>query len=154
MGKIITAPDELPGLCSSELNIFLAGGITGCPDWQTPTAKRLAAATHADTNIMTPRRPYDMDMRDPKLSHQQIYWEHQALIASDIILFWFPAEGLCMITLFELGKELGRNEKDIYVGVHPDYARKLDVEIQSRLEGVRTIYYDLDAMIEAVLDDN
>jgi len=49
-----------------------------------------------------------------------------------MILFWFPCETLCPIVLYELGA-WSMTDKQIYVGVHPDYKRKQDVEIQTKL---------------------
>jgi hypothetical protein len=48
------------------------------------------------------------------------------------VSFWFPKETLCPITLYELGKQSASN-KPIFVGVHPEYARRRDVEIQTQL---------------------
>ena len=52
--------------------------------------------------------------------------------AADAISFWFPAETICPIVLFELGA-WSRADKPIFVGIHPDYQRKQDVEIQLSL---------------------
>ena len=64
---------------------------------------------------------------------RQIEWEHEALRASDTILFWFPKETLCPITLFELGVWSSKRGVPIIVGTHPEYARRLDVVTQLRL---------------------
>lgn len=154
LGNIVTAPDSLDVIDDEFFDfptVFLAGGITNCPDWQKPTAQRIAE--ELEFWVLNPRRQGVLDFRDAKSANEQILWEHHALKMSDTKLFWFPAEGMCMITLFELGRELGQFN-DIRIGVHPDYIRKLDVEVQSRLMGHRTIYYDLDAMITDFIEDN
>jgi hypothetical protein len=51
---------------------------------------------------------------------------------ADAISFWFPCETLCPITLYELGA-WSRQDKPIFVGTHPDYKRRLDVQIQTEL---------------------
>ena len=118
--------DTLP---DNEVSVFLAGGITDCPDWQAEMRELLA-----DTNliVLNPRRA-DFDVRDPENSVKQIRWEHWAMYDADIISFWFPKETLCPITLYELGKQQGRGDKKLVIGIHPDYARRLDVEEQTRL---------------------
>ncbi|MNK33286.1 hypothetical protein D3C87_517660 [compost metagenome] len=110
--------------------VFLAGGITNCPDWQTPTGAQLDELTNLV--IFNPRRTeWNMDNSEEE-SRKQIIWEHEHLQRSETILFWFPKETLCPITLLELGKYLV-SDKKLIVGTHPDYQRRLDVIVQSRL---------------------
>ena len=59
----------------------------------------------------------------------QIRWEYEFLKRARVVLFWFPKESLCPVALFELGKELGRNSC-VFVGAHPDYARRFDIVTQ------------------------
>ena len=54
------------------------------------------------------------------------------LRVADAILFWFPQETLCPIVLYELGA-WSMSGKTIFVGVHPAYSRRQDVEIQTGL---------------------
>ena len=49
------------------------------------------------------------------------------------MLFWFPAETICPIALFELGGRLLVREQPLFVGTNPNYQRRLDVEVQLRL---------------------
>ncbi|WP_278189484.1 nucleoside 2-deoxyribosyltransferase domain-containing protein [Thiothrix fructosivorans] len=79
-------------------------------------------------NPLRPNFPID----DPSASVFQIQWEHEYLRKATAILFWFPAETLCPITLYELGA-WSMTTKPLFVGVHPDYARIADVELQTRL---------------------
>lgn len=107
-------------------SIFLAGGITGCPDWQSDMRYMLY-----DLIIFNPRRE-NFPIGDPNEALEQITWEHHYLRVADIILFWFPFDTLCPIVLYELGA-WSMTEKPIFVGVHPDYKRRQDVEIQTKL---------------------
>lgn len=120
---------------SKDYVIFLAGGITGCKDWQQEATRMFDGANYGygfkDLVIINPRRD-DFDTSDPRNSIKQIEWEHKYLMMADEVLFWFPKEGMCMITLFELGKMLG-SKKRISIGCHPDYIRALDVHHQIRL---------------------
>lgn len=113
------------------VTVFLAGGITGCPDWQMQMVILLN-----DTNLVlfNPRRT-DFPIDDPRASEDQIAWEWQHLHRADRILFWFPKDNAagCPIALFELGAWL-RSDKQIVVGVEPGYVREADVRIQTELE--------------------
>ena len=115
--------------------VFLAGGITGCPDWQSAIRTMLD-----DVIIFNPRRK-DFPIGDPDAALEQIKWEHDHLRLVDAILFWFPCETLCPIVLYELGA-WSMAKKPIFVGAHPDYKRRQDVEIQTKLvrPGVEIAY--------------
>lgn len=122
--QILTAPNW--GGIGNHFTIFLAGGITGCPDWQRDAINMYAALdaqAGLRVQIANPRRE-DFELEDPSMSVQQIEWEYKWLRAADRIVFWFPEETLCPITLFELGAHL---HDDIVVGAHPNYARRFDI---------------------------
>jgi hypothetical protein len=123
----IEAPRYVP-LSPSQQSLFLAGGITGCPDWQAEIAAGLA-----DTSLvlLNPRRA-DFPIADPSAATAQITWEHAHLRLATAILFWFPCETLCPITLYELGA-WSMTSKPLFVGVHGAYQRRQDVEIQTHL---------------------
>lgn len=120
---------ECPQECLSSHSTFMAGGITGCPDWQADMVQLLADTELA---LVNPRRK-EWPIDRPDASMEQIVWERRHLLRADAILFWFPCETLCPITLFELGAWLYR-PKTLFVGTHSDYKRKQDVIIQSQLE--------------------
>lgn len=84
---------------------------------------------------MNPRRAH-WDLNDPLAAGKQIQWEFDHLRRASAVLFWFPEETLCPITLFELGQWSALaaiSGKKIFVGTHPNYKRRLDVEVQLRL---------------------
>jgi len=90
-----------------------------------------------NVTIYNPRRN-NFDINNPKVSEEQIKWEHKYLHDSNIIVFYFAQETLCPITLFELGAALERNiyttyKQDIIVYCEPEYSRKFDVELQTKL---------------------
>ncbi len=128
-GKVryIESPDTTT-LAEDERGLFLAGGITGCPDWQ-----RDMVAMLRDTGwvLFSPRRA-NFPIHDPNAAHAQIKWEHDHLRKASAILFWFPCETLCPIALYELGA-WSMTGKPLFVGVHPDYPRRRDVEEQTAL---------------------
>lgn len=139
--KLIVAPEK-PVYESK--SVFLAGGISNCPEWQNEVIKALK---EEHLTIVNPRRD---GVLPPEAEPEQIRWEHSALAEADAILFWFPAETLCPITLFELGAHANRNVP-LFIGVHPEYARKLNVTVQMELvrPGLK-IYDNLKDLTEAV----
>ena len=106
--------------------LFLAGGITGCPDWQAEAVSLLAAA---EVTVMNPRRPGRMaDVPDP--AAEQVAWEFRYLNRADVVLFWFPSgEAVQPIALYELGR-IAAGPKPVAVGADPGYLRRLDVVLQ------------------------
>jgi hypothetical protein len=126
MTRYVEAPDEYDGPGPS---LFLAGGISGTFDWQTDVVQRLGDLPLV---LLNPRRrTFPMD--DPSAAEGQIAWEFRHLRRATAVLFWFPPETLCPIALFELGGRTLVPEQALFVGTHPDYQRRLDVEIQLRL---------------------
>lgn len=109
--------------------VFMAGGITGCPNWQQELAELLSGV---DGLVLVNPRRAEFPIGDSNAALEQITWEHDHLRMADAILFWFPKETLCPIVLYELGA-WSMTDKNLWVGVHPDYARRGDVEIQTRL---------------------
>jgi len=132
--KYIESPEVYIG---KEKSLILAGGITGCPDWKESMR---VALKDADIVLLNPRR-YDFPIGDPNAAEAQIKWEYNHLRKATMILFWFPEETLCPIVLYELGA-WSMTEKRLFVGVHPEYKRRQDVEIQTRLarSGIEIVY--------------
>lgn len=143
---IITSPE------TSNVNqgtLFLGGGITGCPDWQSSIKNQLSKYF----TVFNPRREGWNIYAYADESIKQIHWEHKHLQQSEIILFWFPKETLCPITLFELGKYL-MTDKKLYIGTHFEYVRRLDVIEQTNLiRPNTTIWSNLDEMVSAIIDE-
>lgn len=124
-----------------EVSVFLAGGISNCPDWQKEVVTRFGMLLGKFHNhipqlrnlvLINPRRE-NFNINDPNETVKQIEWEHAHLKSADVILFWFCEETLCPITLFEYGKWLV-SDKKLIVGCHENYKRKEDVIAQTRLE--------------------
>ncbi len=139
---IITAPeriDDTNRIAQLKPFLFLAGSISNASDWQTEACRILSEKY----TIFNPRREF-FDVKDPKVEEEQITWEHYYLEECQNILFYFALETVAPITLFEYGCYLektypcphnnyGTYSKNLFVGVHPDYPRKNDVIIQTRL---------------------
>lgn len=125
MSTVFTAPAPIPARVDGP-ELFLAGGITNVADWQETAVTALA---DCPGTLFNPRR-VSYDHLDPSLATEQIEWEYTALDRADAILFWFADGGSPQpITLFELGS-WARTDKPLFVGVHPDYVRAIDVHTQ------------------------
>lgn len=108
--------------------LFLAGGISGCRDWQREVAAALEAI---DLTVLNPRRG-QFWAGDEAAAREQIGWEFAHLRRASARLFWFPPETVCPIALFELGAWT-RSPEPLFVGTDPAYARRFDVIEQLRL---------------------
>lgn len=128
---------------NDKVSVFLAGGITDCPDWQKTVVNQLR---DLDITVFNPRRA-NFPIDDPNASYEQIKWEYNMLRRADVIIFWFCKETMCPIVLYELGAH-SKSDKTIVVGVDKDYERRQDVEIQTHL--VRPdikIVYSIDDLV-------
>ena len=144
MSKYIEALTEFDGKGKA---IFCAGGISNCPDWQSQMMELLKPSPWI---ILNPRRA-NFPIDNPDASQQQIAWEYRHLRLASAILFWFPQETLCPITLYELGA-WSMTDKPLFVGVHPNYPRRQDVEIQTGLVRPEIeIVYSLEELAEQIL---
>jgi len=128
MTKIVQCPDEYYSKLG-EFAVFMAGGISGCENWQQEMIAKVGDLSDVDSLVelvlLNPRRD-NFDVNDSSMSDWQIEWEHRQLTKADATSFWFPRETLCPITLYELGK-CSYSLKNIFVGTHPDYKRRYDV---------------------------
>ncbi len=145
MSKYIEAPEEFDGQGQS---LFCAGGITGCPNWQREMIELLQSTPWV---LLNPRRA-NFPIDQPNASRKQIEWEYKHLRLAQAILFWFPCESICPIVLYELGA-WSMTEKPLFVGVHPDYKRRQDVELQTELARPDVkIVYSLEALAKQVFE--
>lgn len=132
---VITAPHyPNPLERQPDVSVFLAGGITGCPDWQSDVIRYLLDSKHVQHRsvaLMNPRRQ-SFPIEDPTAAEKQIAWEFHMLEKADIIFFWFAAEGIQPIVMYEYGRWLALGKK-LVVGVEPGFWRERDVYIQTRL---------------------
>lgn len=129
-------------------SLFMGGGISGCPDWQSQVVELLQAT---DLVLVNPRRrQFDIKNKDNTLL--QIQWEYLMLRRCDGIMFWFPKESICPIVLFELGSHLMVPGKPIFVGMDPEYQRRIDVEVQTKiLRPDIQIVYNLNALAGQII---
>ncbi len=136
MALIIEAPNEVYSIeNNNNLKLFLAGGITNCPDWQSYAIDQIKDIE--DLTVYSPRRK-DFPIDDPNASEEQITWEYNKLAEADITLFWFSRGSLNPIVLYELGlwgnAKIDEDDRGyVFVGIDEEYERKQDVIIQTNL---------------------
>ena len=149
MALIITAPEEIYSVQNNKnVKMFLAGGITNCPDWQSYVVNELKDIENL--TVYTPRRK-NFPINDPNAAEEQIAWEFQHLKEADILFFWFSRGSLNPIVLYELGMWCNTGKKLSLIGIDPEYERKQDVIIQTKLARPRAVFFDsLEKMIEEV----
>ena len=139
--QYIEAPTHHTG--SGTPSVFLAGGITDCPDWQSQAVALLGSLSIV---IFNPRRA-DFPIHDPGAASEQINWEFTHLSRAQVILFWFPDSGPTPqpIALYELGRHVALGHR-VAVGADPAYVRRADVLIQLGLARP-------DCQVRATLED-
>jgi hypothetical protein len=148
MALVINAPEEVYSIENfHNKKLFIAGGISNCKNWQDKLTEYLK--DQPGLTIYNPRRN-DFDLNNEKETEKQIVWEYEHLIKADIISFWFTSDTLCPITLYELGLH-GNPEKTI-IGIDPEYKRKKDIEIQSKLtRPASPIVYSLEELANEII---
>ena len=97
--KVYQAPDKVDWYgVANRKSIFLAGGITGCDNWQLDLIFELQSLDNSGLFdlgglvIFNPRRD-NFDVMDMEATIEQIKWEHKCLEKCDICSFFFPASG-------------------------------------------------------------
>ena len=140
----VEAPNEIYSPENNRnIKLFLAGGITNCPDWQSDIIDKLNVIhTHQvvvipswNVTIYNPRRK-NFPINDKTAATEQITWEYNHLRDADIISFWFSAGSQNPIVLYELGlwcNAHASTTKLFCIGIDPQYERKQDVIIQTSL---------------------
>lgn len=145
--RYFEAPDDYTPAPGDPASVFLAGGITNCPNWQRPATGELL---EVGLVVLNPRRAY-FPISDPAEAPRQIAWEHRHLHLADLTLFWFCEREVQPIALLELGAALGEG-RPIVVGAALAYPRRLDVVEQLRLAGRELhVHASLEETVEAAI---
>lgn len=148
--KLITAIEPLN---IDGLSVFLAGGITNCPNWQKDVIEGLS---DTDLTVLNPRRD-NFPIHDPNAADDQIAWEFEALERCDIFSMYFAdADSDQPICMYELGRNIARMQMRfpntwmyrIVIAADPNYRRFNDVKIQTKLATYNRIY------VGSILEDH
>lgn len=143
----IEAPNRI-AINSNTPSLFVAGAITGAPEWQTEIIKEFK---DLDMIVYNPRGA-NFPINDPNAAYEQIKWEYDMLRKASMILFWFCKETMGPIVLYELGAWSMTN-KPIVIGMDPGYSRRQDVEIQTMLVRPEIkIVYTLKTLADQVIN--
>ena len=142
--KVVTAPQLIDKVEGPK--VFLAGGITGCQEWQDQVIELLK---DFDKGVLFNPRRKDFDITDPNASRKQITWEFKALHAMDIFSMFFcnTPKSDQPICFYELGKyvemfqDMGKL-KDVLIGVESGFKREEDVRIQMELIDPKIVIVD------------
>jgi len=86
----IAIKDRFPGRdpirnCDHRPILFIAGGISGCRNWQRELCDLIR---DLDIIVVNPRRS-EFEITSPSRAREQIKWEYRHLRMSDMISFWF-----------------------------------------------------------------
>lgn len=141
--KVFEAP-QLYQRESNDVFCFLAGGITGCPDWQKDIINSFEGFIKDNIKnlvLFNPRRE-NFPIHDPNAANEQISWEFKYLEQMDIFSMYFcncnSDQPICM---YELGRNIAKMQQRfpndwmnrIVITVEEGYKRQADVEIQTKL---------------------
>lgn len=140
--RIITAPENYVKE-PNDICVFLAGGITNCPDWQSEVLEKLANTTNNDNLVIFNPRRDNFDVKNPNESIIQITWEFKMLEMCDIFSMYFcgDTESDQPICFYELGRNIARMqmkypgswEDRIIVSSDKKFKRYKDVQLQTLL---------------------
>lgn len=161
--RVITAPEfYIPQ--EHDITVFLAGGITNCPDWQSKVIKDLNVDNHylESLVIFNPRRE-NFSIGNKYAAYAQIEWEYQMLEKCDVFSMYFSSgESDQPICMYELGRNILRMQMRfptdwqdrIVISVEDDYVRRQDVLVQTELATQNQIFVNTQISPRVCLADH
>ena len=157
--RVITAPDRSK-FSGSDISVFLAGGISMCPDWQSKVIDILSKMPDTDAlTLYNPRRK-SFSVNDSLMTYIQIGWEFLNLEHCDIFSMYFcNSESVQPICFYELGRNMLYKEiqhgpyisDHVIVSVEDGFKRAQDVttQISFAFPGLKNKILNLDATPES-----
>lgn len=140
MAEVIKAPAPYAN-DPNKVRVFLGGSIEmgKAVDWQADVTKAIESLGY-DTIILNPRRDdWDSSWEQDVLNDQfrgQVCWEQDALLAADLIIFYFAPDTMSPITLMEFGQFVGSNKR-VLAYCPEGFWRKGNVDIVAMRNGHR-----------------
>jgi hypothetical protein len=126
--RVIQAPsNEYIG--AGYVGIFLSGGISNCPDWQTELIKKLDGRLDEKYVIVNPRQR-NFPSYDRQAKENQAKWELEQMRGCQVVVNWFARETTNPIAMFRLGMEIGRKNAHLFIATHPSFGLRKDLEAQ------------------------
>lgn len=154
MIEIVQAPKDTK---LNGITIFLAGGISNCPNWQAKISNKI----EYNQTLFDLSKKYSKNIivYNPRCETRpeetpQIIWEFERLEKSNIISFWFSGGSVNPITLFEYGAHFKNPNKKIIVGCDPTYERKVNVILQTKLAMPNLkVFSNIDDFYDEIIDE-
>lgn len=152
--KYVEAPNDIYSSdANSAVRLFLAGGITNCPNWQQELVEVLMTRFRGSNLVVYNPRRDNFPIDDPNASDEQITWEFDKLQHAHLVSFWFARGSLNPIVLYELGMWGNSRKRPMVVGCDPEYPRIQDVIIQTKLARPRLpVITGFDDFMQSVMD--
>lgn len=135
--RVITAPENY-SVQPRDITCFLAGGITGCHNWQGDVINYIHDVNLARLVLFNPRRSMPT-----RAIEEQIKWEYRYLNCAEIFSIYFcDSDSVQPICMYELGRYLNiftglfsgdELKRHCIVSAHKNYSRLYDVLIQTEL---------------------
>lgn len=150
MVEIYRAPDRSYGCTDrAKIKIFLAGSIEMgiAKEWQKQLENDLTALDiDTDLIVFNPRRddfdPHAKYSADNPYMGEQIEWELEHILMSDIVVFFFASETMSPITLYELGlisQDVYLHRKKAVVFCEEGYLKKANVDVNTQYFDIPTV---------------
>jgi hypothetical protein len=148
----LEAPNGFESRMIGSKLLFIAGGISGCPNWQQELVDSLGHLLEdRSLTIINPRRE-NFDINNSAAAYEQIHWEYYWLNKADMISYWFAKETIQPIVLYELGRFINTT-KPIFIGYHTKYPRKQDVVFQTKLARPNFLFaHSLEELAKQIYD--
>jgi len=137
--RVVTAPEKYEK-GPQDVFVFLAGGISNCPEWQNEIISRLSEIEGLDHLVLFNPRRENFPIQDPNAAQEQITWEFNYLEQMDIFsMFFCGGESDQPICMYELGRNLTRHfvrkhpltyKDSVIISCHSGYRRASDVKFQ------------------------
>ena len=160
--RIITAPYYYEPF-TKDIKVFLAGGITNCPDWQWEVIKQLEDNYAYDSLVVFNPRRENFPIGNKSAAYTQVAWEFEMLEKCDIFSMYFSSgdsdQPICM---YELGRNILRMQMKfptdwqdrIVISVEDGYRRKQDVLIQTDLATNSKVFVNTQIEPKICLEDH
>lgn len=139
--KVVTSPETYTPE-ANDICVFLAGGITGCDNWQQAVIDELATYSDTEHLVIINPRCVEFPIDDPNAAENQIRWEFNWLEKCDIFSMYFAGgQSVQPICMYELGRNICRMQmryprewrNRLVINTASDYIRKADVYCQVSL---------------------
>ena len=146
--KVITAPERYE-IQPNDICCFLAGGISGCPEWQQEVIKHLKDNPVENLVIFNPRRK-EFHFNKLEDSIEQIKWEFEYLNKVDIFSIYFCKDSIQPICMYELGRYIEVMKRRF----PDDYLNRIIISVERNYPRAMDVIYQVSLALDDNDDDN